>query len=192
MKQKTKKIIAREFLILLGTAILFFIIVGGWSFLEYRNGEKEKKYENQITQIIEKTKNEPLKLEVFHYFNTEVYGSGKIDNLNEFINADLSNEYTNGMYDLIENDTYHSLKKPTEDLNKEEFYNKLKNDNNSKLILKEVEPIYNRLVETQKSILHKNFIDTEAIISILFFVFFITRYLIYTIKWSLIQLKKAD
>jgi len=51
MKQTTKKIIAREYLFLLGSIILFFIILFLWMFLESRNDRKISEIQNEIATI---------------------------------------------------------------------------------------------------------------------------------------------
>ena len=71
MKQENKKIIAREFLFLLGTTILFFVILFIWIMLNEANNDKEYELNQKIEKLTEYEKL-PFRLTVFYYINNDI------------------------------------------------------------------------------------------------------------------------
>lgn len=81
-----KKILAREFLFLLGTAILFFIILFFWIMLNDLNKDREYELENRIEELTEYEKL-PYRLRVFYYINKDIlkYSNDKMKDSEKFI-----------------------------------------------------------------------------------------------------------
>lgn len=68
MKQTVKKNIAREFLFLLGSTIIFFVILFLWMFLESRNDKKIDELQNEIASIERTFQNNNVDLnEIFDF-----------------------------------------------------------------------------------------------------------------------------
>ncbi|MET4082847.1 hypothetical protein ABIB40_002811 [Pedobacter sp. UYP30] len=183
---KTKKIFAREFLFLLGTVILYFIITFLLMFIIKSKREKLLKIQDEISSI---SKNEklPFRLKVYDYLNSELDTNSKnkfYESANFISNLKSDEVMADEMYVYLFNN-----KKTT--LTLSEFKAAIKKDVDSERYLKEI-TVLEKKVENNKDSFFYTSISKDKIISIgiaLFSIFFLLRYLIYGTKWSLKQLK---
>ncbi|WP_026754757.1 hypothetical protein [Sediminibacter sp. Hel_I_10] len=183
MKKTTKKIIAREFLILIVGIIFFFVLLVTWLKLHETNAQKEQKLERQITEIINV---EPLNL-----LNDFVKNLNKEEFRWEDINPKLKKYKRQSLMDFVVTLNSGKYKKLTD------LYSKFPEFGfNEKGLPKKVDEILyfeklDHLENIQSSFFNKtiNSNDVYRLAFIIFSAFFVLRYLIYAVRWSLLQLK---
>ncbi|WP_439132514.1 hypothetical protein [Polaribacter sp.] len=194
---KIKKVIAKEFLFLLGSIILSVLIFLIWSLLININQNKENDLIQKVDKL-NKYKNLPYKLKMFHFLKNgvpNIYNEKhKLEEREQFIYKIKKREKSNQIYDFIkENGFLEIIKKDFYDKNlkEEDFYNKIIKDTKSEKYLNEIKVSEKELEKTKKSLFNKNIYNEEilGICLVVFSVFFILRYLIYGTKWSIKQLK---
>ncbi len=196
---KIRKIIAREFLILLGTIILFLILFFSWYGLIEFNQNKEKKIESKIENVNKKIKKKSIPLSQKEYDET-------IDNELTIL---INKGYTDKEILLFCEDLklkYHIKKRPPLQL-VDEYGIPFKTDNTSlpntkensisfdnkeyELNISELKELRKELNKTKLSFFNENIYDREFRLGmILFLLFFPLRYLIYVTKWSIKQLRE--
>ncbi|WP_282035495.1 hypothetical protein [Saccharicrinis aurantiacus] len=181
MNKKTKKIIAREFLFILGTAILFLLVV----FASYLNTEKQTKLETEIKNLTQSEKL-PYRLYIYYYINDNILkGTGKkISNPERFISILNKDSLRSSLiYDDIKS-------KGSIDISKENFLKRISDDNESeKYYLSVLHPLENKLSRIKNSFLNE--VDNIIVYGYsLLLIFFAIRYLIYMLFWSIKQLKE--
>lgn len=186
MKDSTKKIIAREFLFLLGTTILFFVVLFIWTSLNDSNNDKEYEVKQEIESLTEYEKL-PYRLRVFYYINNDIieYSWDKMKDSEKFISDLNDKENASKIYDYIK-------EKGNIGINKEQYLKRISGDTESEKYLTKVLPLEKRLDKIKSSFFNNSVGDDEALgLGLwIFSVFFLLRYLIYTTKWSIKQLKK--
>ena len=177
-----KKIIAREFLILIGSIIIFFFLFFVWIWLVDRNQEKEFKFESELSELTEFKKN-PYRLRVYYFFKKEM--DKNLDNPYEFI-TELKDSSV-----IVEK--YNYMKKENKiDIPFSDFRDNILIDNQSEKYLTKTQNIEEVIRETRQSFFNNSIYDDELLgLGFgLFSIFFLLRYLIYSIKWSFKQLKE--
>lgn len=186
MNKNRKKILAREFLFLLGSIILFLIIVGIWSWRYEVNSDNYWESKKELNEMIE-SDNVSYRVKVFHYLNQDFPElRNELKNINEFVERisqdDVSELYYNKIYDkgLITKDINH-------------FRTKLKSDKKFKTQSKKYEKLKAK-IDNRSSSIFSSMDDDEVFglgVIILILVFGL-RYLIYATKWSIEQLKENN
>jgi hypothetical protein len=202
-----KKIVAREFLILLSSVVIYFIlIVAHYLHNEMLNDqyyELKKEYE----MIVDNSdKQLPIKLLAWYVIINEGKRHSYSENRKDFYYA-YEYQYIQGVNthrrEFIENideydyqeSIYKELKKlnVTGNVSLEEFQSLIDKDFTSPKILEQLESI-----EDKVSQIHYNYFNeknlsseelSEIIITTLAIFVFIIRYLFYAIRWSIRQLK---
>jgi hypothetical protein len=176
MKKTSRKIIAREFLFLLGTTVLFFVILFVWISLNESNYDKRNEIETEIEKFKKnsQSENEELLKLVYDKLTTKA-------------------TYDEFVFDFKESLELQKLS-----------YSKLETDVDFETFLKdalgedEIEKatefmnLEKKLQQTESSIFNDS-VDIDESIGLgmtLFSIFFIFRYLIYGTKWSITQLKE--
>ncbi len=190
MKDSTKKIIAREFLFLLGTIILFFVVIFIWASLNDSINDKEYELKQEIKSLTE-YKKLPYRLRVFYYINNNIieYSWDKMKDSEKFISDLKENEYASEIYDYIK-------KKRNIEIDKEQYLKLISKDTVSEQyltkLLPKLLPLEKKLDKIKDSFFNHSVGGDEALgLGILIFsIFFLLRYLIYATKWSIRQLKK--
>lgn len=186
MNKKTKKIIAKEFLFLLGTTILFFIILFIWIILNDSNRDKEYKLKDKIEKLTESEKL-PYRLRVFYYINNDITENSwnKMKDSEKFISDLKDTENASKIYDYIK-------EKGNISSTKDEFLDKISKDNESENYFTKILPLETELKKTEDSFFNSSIRDEEIFVLgiFLFSIFFLLRYLIYGTKWSIKQLKE--
>ena len=196
---KIRKIIAREFLILLGTIILFLILFFSWYGLIELNQNKEKKIESKIENINKIINKNSIPLSQKEYDET-------IDNE---ISILIDKGYTDEEILLLCKDLklkYHIKKRPplrlvdeygipfkTDDtLSSNTKENSISFDNKEyELNISKVKELKKELNKTRLSFFNENIFDRKFQLGmILILLFFPLRYLIYVTKWSITQLRE--
>jgi cell division protein FtsI/penicillin-binding protein 2 len=183
MKVITKKIIAREFLFILATIVLFIFLLIIWIVLNQSSREKKYKIEKKIEEL---TQYEilPYRARILYYVNTDKILPNKIENKENFISELKNEKYASEIFEYIKK---HYGDTP---ISKELFLNQILKDTSSENSLNEIIKLENELVRTN-SIFSGN-IDDDEVFGLgftLFSIFFLLRYLIYATKWSIKQLK---
>jgi hypothetical protein len=186
MQKTTKKIIAREFLYLLGTTIVFFIVVFIWIRLSERNYQEQNKLESEIEKLTE-YENLPYRLKVFYYLNNEIIESTseKIENKEKFISDLKSKKEASEIYKFLKEKQHIKISET-------EYLTKISKDTESEKYLKDILPLEKELEKAKNSFFNGNvYTDDMGVFGlILFSIFFLLRYLVYGTKWSIKQLKE--
>lgn len=190
MNKKTKKIIAREFLFLIGTIILLFSIFFCWIKLHEFNINNQEAIKKEMTKINScellttlrtfvlaansgkyKTEDEIMsKFPELHVYDRQV--------LREFVATKNSGDFETE-FELLS-------KFPEFGFDKNGFYSKI--NKKDYLLLQQKNNELNKL----KDSFFSNKVDDDnfiALLIILPLITFLLRYLIYAIQWSVIQLK---
>jgi len=186
MKKTTKKTLAREFLILLGSSILFFIIIFSWDGLNSLNYNKRNRLQNELKEL---SQNETTRL-LDKFIETEkTYNkwSDVFDDFPEF--KKLKEEALKDYYETVMSNKYKNDRLKLQSKFPEFGFSNygLPNDVNE-LEYKEKESKLKKL----KNSFFNSFIDDDEILGVGIFIlslFFALRYLIYATKWSFKQLK---
>ena len=186
MNKKTKKIIAKEFLFLLGTTILFFVVLFIWVMLHESNYDKKNELKDKISEltIYEKL---PYRLRVFYYINNDIIKNSwdKMSDSEKFIFYLKDKKQASETYEYIK-------EKGNISITKDEFLEKISKDSKSENYLTKIQPLERKLEETKDSFFNISIGDDEilGLGVFLFSIFFLLRYLIYGTKWSIKQLKE--
>ncbi|MBK5213544.1 MAG: hypothetical protein JJE55_07790 [Flavobacteriaceae bacterium] len=192
MNKKQKKIIAREFLILIGTGILFIIIYFMWFQLHGFNIEKENRIEVKVSDTFNKEPFISLERFVNSYeeddaiFAASTWESRMAEfpelkkyeeqSLKDYVATVKSEKYKN---ELILNSKFPEFgftdKGLPESSNQNVYFNQI-----------------NELEKTKKSFFNKDITRDKIynLLYILIFITFILRYLIYCVKWSIKQVRQ--
>lgn len=197
MKIKTKKIIAREFLILLGTSLLYFILIFGWLGLIELNQNKEKRVENEIESISKKIKQNLI------YLSQIEYDEKLANNLSILIDKGLSEQDLELFRqnfklkyrikyrpDLKLIDEYGIPIKKNAILPTKEKDISTENNTNE-INFEKLMKYQNDLIKIKSSYFNDNIYDRKLLLMIILIsIFFPLRYLIYATKWSFKQIKE--
>ncbi len=184
MKKTYKKIIAREFLILLGAIILYLVAMFSWVGLYEINYSKKIKLENEIeklTKIKPSGITEQKALELYNFFAKENYDLGDFDN---FISALTDTMKRKELFFFFEKEGY--------DIGELRDFKIRENDNEFKKYLSKMTALKKDLKKNKNSIFSKD-IDNGILVNlgvIIFSIFFLLRYVIYGTKWSIKQMKE--
>ncbi|MDC0177601.1 hypothetical protein OAJ14_05580 [Polaribacter sp.] len=177
-----KKILAREFLYLLGSIILFLIIYGIWSWKYSAIKDKYGDTENILTEMIE-TDDVSYRVKVFHYLNQDYPEfKEKYKNINDFVFSISKDEVSEFWYNKLDERGLVQF-----DINY--FRSKIKDDTTFSEQSKKYQKLKARYDNSHNSIF-SDYPKDLYIGYIIFILFFGLRYLIYSIKWSLNQLQK--
>ncbi|KEZ93547.1 hypothetical protein [Nonlabens ulvanivorans] len=176
MNRTLKKIIAREFLFLIGTTILFFLILFVWISITESNYDKQNEIKTEI-EIFEK-KNQSVNKELLKL----VYGK-------------LSTEATYDEFVIDFKESLELQKLSYSKLETEADFNSFLKDALGENEIKkatEYKSLETKLEKTKKSIFNHSVSEDDVFRFglTLFLIFFIFRYLIYGTKWSIKQLKE--
>ena len=190
MKKIIKKIIAREFLFLLGTVLLFLIISFIWIKLIESNQNTERRLEIEIKYMTEREFKElPYQLRISLAMEQSfVLTRENIKYIRDFISSLKKHpEKVSNTYTYIKENYGNTGFTLTE----EEFEEKLKNDKESENYLNQFHKLETDLEKTKDSIFNNsiNSILTRLVLTLLT-IFFLLRYLIYVTMWSVKQLRK--
>jgi hypothetical protein len=204
MNIKLKKIIAREFLVLLGSILLIFLML--FARLGYRNY-----LDNKETSIKEEISSKTENLNTF-LKNGGKHPSITQQTLDNFIKIVTENELTDGeIYKLfpVFNDSRDTLQAAFEYLNTyksgkyktidevnskfpEFFLDKKEEYKEYRLFEKDIKQLKMKLEDVQFSV--KYFPSNETLLQeltlVVFFIMYVLRYLYYAVRWSLKVLKE--
>lgn len=174
MKESAKKIIAREFLFLLGTTILFFVILFIWTLLHNYNNEKEYELKQEIESLTESKRLKSIYKD---------YKQKNIISTTDFITFMSANDsQIKSLYNLgIE----ANVISPKTSLN-------LFRSAWEKYPIEEIVYRENKINKIKDSFFNRD-IRNKGLLSLGFLIFsvlFLLRYLIYATIWSFKQLKK--
>ena len=177
-----KKILAREFLYLLGAIILFLIIYGIWSWKYSAIIDKYGDTENILTEMAQ-SDDVSYRVKVFHYLNQDFPEfKEKFKNINDFVFSISKDEVSEFWYNKVDERGLIQF-----DINS--FRSKIKKDTTFSEQSKEYQKLKTRYDNSHNSIFSEQ--PKELGIGyIILFLFFGLRYLIYSIKWSLSQLQE--
>ncbi|HEU4496329.1 MAG TPA: hypothetical protein VFR70_04690 [Flavobacterium sp.] len=201
MQKTTKKIIAREFLFLLGTTTLFFIALFIWIWLYERNYQSQNKLTSEIESLTSYEKL-PYRLKIFYHLNNEVYTSSseKIVNRKEFISDLKDDTVALKIYNTLklkDEPNYQTVSvediQKTTDPNAKQFLIRIAKDKESETYLQKLAVKEKELEEVKNSAFNGMGKDDEKAIIlglILLSIFFLLRYLVYAVRWSFRQLKE--
>ena len=172
----SKKIIAKEFLFLAGTTILFFLILFAWSSFNKANHDKQNEIKVEIN--LYKKNNQSINDELLRV----VYGKLITEaTYNQFVSDfKQSSELQKLSYNKLETDAdFDTFLNDALGKNKAEKPTKLRK-------------LKTELKKTKNSIFNQSISEDEVfgLGMTLFSVFFIFRYMIYGTKWSIRQLKE--
>jgi hypothetical protein len=188
MNMKTKKIIAKEFLFLLGATILFFVVLFIWTMLHESNYNKTYVLKEKIEELTEYEKL-PYRLKLLYYIKNEVtddYGiKYNLEDSEKFISELKDKEQASEIYDYLERIGNVSN-------TKEKYLEKISKDTESEKHLTELLTIEKELEKTKDSFFNR-YVGNNEILELgfmIFSMFFLFRYLIYGTKWSIKQLKE--
>ncbi|MFC1784851.1 hypothetical protein ACFL0J_04395 [Candidatus Neomarinimicrobiota bacterium] len=179
-----KKTIAREFLILFGTTILFFILLSGWYGLYTLNNSKETKLTLQIDNLT-LGKDSPYKLRIYYGLNNYHGTSFDRDKLVLFLEEINARTVSDKYYDELKS-RYDNFT-----VSKSKFRENILNDTRSDLELPNILSIEEKLKKIQISFFNDR-IYGDGVVAlglILITLFFLFRYLYYATKWSIKQLR---
>lgn len=124
MTNKTKKIIAREFLFLLGAILLFIVMIFIWKILNNKNIDKEKNLKQKIENISQNLfQNE-------YYYNNEIY-----------LESELYKKYGKSLESKIKEHGY--IKRTEVDVLLDDFFGKYTNEKLSSFKRNKIKLTYN-------------------------------------------------
>jgi|GEM_PF-6093316 len=187
MHQIIKKIVAKEFLYLLSTTLIYFAILFTWTILSESSKEKEYQIKQEIQDLTEPEKL-PFRLKMFHFLNNDLLNTDsweKMEDPEKFISDLKTNpEIISTLYSFV--------KEKNKTISKEIFENKINNDTESETYLAKIIAKEKELEKTQNSIFNNTIGDDELLwLGVTLFSFiFLLRYIIYGTKWSFKQLKE--
>lgn len=182
-----KKIVAREFLILLSMILIFIVTSFFISYKIDRQRELKQKLETEKEQLLNESTS--YRIQIYNYLNSQrMFFSSNykyIDthNLNAFTNQIQDSSIALRFYDQILNDEYLDSHLPTLNIYMDKIMNDKLSDSDLKLI--KCEDGLNNLYisdSAEEDLLIQTFL-------ILFLVFFILRYVIYAVIWSIKTLR---
>lgn len=193
MKKIIQKVIAREFLFLLGSMFLFPIIFFSWSNLSDSNQDIERKLENKIKSMTEIEFSEvPYTIRIFlaidenqNNFHVKLKTNEFRKDIMEFVseinkNPEKLNETYSYIYDNYHNTGFSHTK--------DSFIERIKNDKKSEEYIFQINKTEDELKEIRGSFFN-NSINIKWIVLAIFLILFILRYIIHMTKWSVSQLK---
>ncbi|WP_418636856.1 hypothetical protein [Winogradskyella sp.] len=185
-----KKIIAREFLVLLGTVFLFCIVFFSWAKLtDYNNkrhSELEKNIPNHYTY-----KNLPLRLRIFYTMNDSIK-SNSWKTMEPTVSNYISKLQTDS---LFVNSTYEKLvyEYPKATITFELFKERIRNDVKSKKHLQYLISTETEIEDIEESWFYGQYNLSKKALKfsyVFLIIFFILRYIYYAVIWSVKQLKE--
>ena len=198
-----KKIIAREFLYLFGTVILTIIISIVSIKISDLNFHKRSELKEKINNLTKREKL-PYRLKIYYFLEREgiINTEDKYLKRENFI-ATLKNEVKAGeIFDeyVFPNVDKHNYYEQNSDKSEKDLVEKAKrkfllenaNDNDSENYLLKIKIEEDNLRHVKNSIFNStDFLETARVCSIIIFsVFFLSRYIIYALKWSLKQMNE--
>lgn len=174
MKKSTKKIIAREFLFLIGTIIFFFLFYLILFKLVQSNSKNEKKIKNEIVKL----RNQLPEGQKFDEYGILMKKNIYIYKDEEYSKNELLQKYGNQLESKIIEHGFVLKKTMTFE--------------ESKGFITKQKELNNKLEKIESSIFNMKIGYNEllGIGLILFLMFFILRYVVYGTKWSFKQLKE--
>lgn len=191
MNKKTKRIVAREFLYVLGTVILWIVMMFVDNYFENKNSEKIQVVEGKLESITTYDAL-PFRLRVYHFLNKEkdtytfVRELGSRENFLEQVkNVYKAEKVFNflkgwGGIPVDEYKFYQNIKKDIEDQASETY------------LEEKIIPLEQQKYNLEQSFFNSNTEDRQfGILWILIFMLFGLRYLIYATTWSVIQLRTS-
>lgn len=190
MNKPTKKIIAREFLIILCSSVFVFLTVMIWSLLIER---KQNQIYDLETQLIgyrkefakEKKGSFPVILDLYVFlYNDNHRNHFYLDDPKEFTSEIQDNVKSNKYFDYL---TYNGYI----DIDFKRFRNGIEGDTVSKSWMKKIIPITDKLRDYKRSSFSSS-LDNDSIYKLILIVsifIFGFRYLFYAIVWSVKELK---
>ncbi len=186
MKRNHKKIIAREFLFLLGTLILFFIINISWWIFYNKNTSQQQQLRTEISNI-KQNEEVPYRLEIFNYLQNNLKSEpwNKFDQQSEFLSKSKDSIFASELYENIN-------KAKTIKFAKTKFVLGLINDTISEQYLNRKHSLENELRMVRSSFFSKCITNVHLyrLALILLSISFLLRYLVYAALWSINQLKQ--
>lgn len=176
MKKNYKKIFAREFLFLIGTIIIFFLIFLIWYKLVQSNLKNEININNEIVKL----KNQLPEGQKFDKYGIPIIENIYIYENEEYSENELLQKYGNKLETKIIEHGFLLKKTITFD--------------ESKAFLFKQKELNNQLEKIKRSVFNLKIGKNEllGIGLFLFLIFFIIRYIIYGTKWSIKQLKEQN
>lgn len=191
MTTKTKKIIAREFLILLFGTILYFVILFAWTMLHERNSDRQWEIKSELKEI-GNSEQIPYRLKTFFYINNELLNEyNQMEDASSFISDYQDPDFATEIYDWIR-------KKGQISITEESFIAKVNADKESEKYWNKIKPKVNELkseLKEKRNSVFDGYVDDDSVFGLAFFLFcimFLLRYLIYATKWSIKQLKSNE
>ena len=192
-----KKIIAREFLILLGTAIIFSIVFFSWAKITDKTNSKRDYYCNSLYDLTENNYNLPYNYQVFDNFNKHINKKPSIDTIAFLKKIKSDNLFRINTFTALRSKNvypYYNYNYPKPfDYRLSAFNKEIENDSISETIVREISTLRFNCDKSRNAFFSGNYNFEEKATSFglfFFFIFFILRYLLYAVNWSLKQLKE--
>ncbi|UII27641.1 hypothetical protein LVD15_04235 [Fulvivirga maritima] len=182
MNKGSKKIIAREFLFIIGTCVVYIMLIVSWDILYRSNYRDREEINKQIDELID-FESLPYRLKVYYFIkeNFSVDMPGRI----EFI-GDLKDQ-------TLALKTYEYLKDNNKvNSSEDQFLEKIHNDKESERYLVNIQTLENQLKQNRENLFFKGVTEDMMILIAIYLIgiVFIFRYLIYATRWSIKQLKE--
>lgn len=185
MKLKIKKIIAREFLYLLFTSILFFVFFFLMLWRSEVLNNKIRVVDEEITSLTD-PEILPSRLKLFYYLENYRFKRHENDPV-KFIQDMENKDLVFSIYGQITNENKIIY-------SRDQFYNKLKKDTISGSYINKITPLEHRKRELMTSMFYGYGSSSDVELAIVVFVcfFYLLRYLIYATIWSIKQLREKS
>lgn len=191
MNMKTKKIIAREFLWILSSTILFILTILAWDKLHFENNKQEVELELKIKEILNFEPHSTLCKLVDSYesivnFDEYIRNDKVLSKLDKQAILDYITTVNSGKYDSFK--ILYS-KFPEFGFDKNGF-----NKNFTKEQYEVYKTYEDELENSKNSFFNSSVSNDDIVILFLLFLllFFGTRYLFYATKWSIKQLREES
>ena len=192
LSEKTKKILAKEFLFALGTVILFYGIIGIYTILENRNSAKVSEVRAELDTVTAYDAL-PYRLKLYKYIRDELplqYTVAKeLGPREDFLERIKKKAYANSVLFIVNWEK-------SEDIPLLNFDKLLAEDVNADLSGKYLNnviiPLEDELYKVKSSFFNANYASNskDRILYSLLFILFGLRYIFHATKWSLRQLRQ--
>jgi hypothetical protein len=193
LTNRTKKILAKEFLFALGTVILFYSVIAICIILEKRNSEEISEIRSRLDTVT--TYNAlPYRLSLFKYIHDELptqYTVAKELGLRkDFLEQIKYAPYAEDVRNIVQWESSKNINTSNiEELLEEDIIADLSGNYLNNILI----PLEDKLSETNHSFFNSFYTSNkkDIILYVLVFVMFGLRYIFYATKWSLCQLKNT-
>ncbi|MFN2424710.1 MAG: hypothetical protein ABR572_13150 [Cryomorphaceae bacterium] len=186
MKNTAKKVIAREFLVLLGSIIFFVLVVVFWNLMIEINRQKTNDVAQEMRELT-KYEEMPYRLKTLYYMNKNFpINSYKIRrNKENYIHKLKNKNFSSAVF-------YTLYQANSISVSVEEFQYKCLEDQESEWHLKNLRYFEKKSESLKNSLFAQNLKDETIFITALIIISlsFLLRYIVYATIWSINQLKR--